>query len=305
MAKKKIGMWMYKNGGGKEIQKKMIAQLKERDIKVVKNLDLRFAEAEKEGIICKKTNMNELDLFFSYNAGEQTQGQLYLYETLSKFIPTINNFESFALAEDKLRTNMALKAAGVNTSDYYMCHREQPEKLRDKLDEWGKMVFKPLDGWGGTGMALLDSQQSLDMLLPFLNQTDIRNIYVERFIKNDFSDFRVDIVDGEFIACYGRKASKRDWRTNVTSGGSVILREANDEIIDIAKRATKATGLEIAGVDILYDQEHEKYVVLEVNGIPAFATPEQEAFGLDFNDRKIAKIVDLIDKTVHKKKKGN
>ena len=54
------------------------------------------------------------------------------------------------------------------------------------------------------------------MLLPFINKSAARNVYVERFIKNDYSDFRVDIVDGEFVACYGRKASGRDWRTNIT-----------------------------------------------------------------------------------------
>ena len=37
-------------------------------------------------------------------------------------------------------------------------------------------------------------------------------------------------------------------------------------------------------------------MVLEVNGIPAFATPQQEEMGLNFNDKKIEKIVELIDK---------
>ena len=59
-------------------------------------------------------------------------------------------------------------------------------------------------------------------------------------------------------------------------------------------------GLEIAGVDILYDIEREEYVVLEINGLPAFATPEQEELGLDFNNKKIAKIVDLIDRLSNK-----
>ena len=45
--------------------------------------------------------------------------------------------------------------------------------------------------------------------------------------------------------------------------------------------------VDIGGVDIIYDLEKEQYVVLEVNGIPAFATPEQEKMGLNFNDKKI------------------
>ena len=48
--------------------------------------------------------------------------------------------------------------------------------------------------------------------------------------------------------------------------------------------------------------EKEQYVVLEVNGIPAFATPDQEEFGLDFNNTKIEKIVDMIERKVTVKK---
>lgn len=45
-----------------------------------------------------------------------------------------------------------------------------------------------------------------------------------------------------------------------------------------------------------YDMGKEEYVVLEVNGIPAFSTPEQENMGMDFNGKKIDLIVDLIDR---------
>ncbi|NOR58959.1 MAG: hypothetical protein GQ474_10600, partial [Sulfurimonas sp.] len=47
----------------------------------------------------------------------------------------------------------------------------------EKFKEWTKLVFKPVDGWGGSGMTLLESCKSLDTLMPFLNQTDIRYIY--------------------------------------------------------------------------------------------------------------------------------
>lgn len=302
MAKRKVGIWMYQNSGGTKIEQKIVKQLQERDIEVYTELDLRFARGSKDGIICNNIDMLELDLFFSYNAGEQTVAQTYMYETVNRYITTVNSYEAFALSEDKFKTNIALNMAGINTSDFFLCHRETPEYMVEKFNEWKKLVFKPVDGWGGNGMTLLESSQSLNTLMPFLNQSDIRHIYLEKFIDNDFTDFRVDIVDDEFIACYGRKASEREWRTNITSGGSIMLRSANDEIIDIAKRATKALGMDIAGVDILYDKEKEEYVVLEVNGIPAFATPEQEKIGLDFNDKKIEKIVELIDSRTQYKK---
>ena len=303
MAKKrKIGMWLYKNGGGEAICKKIIKKLNERDIKVIDNINLRNATAKNGNIIHheSKTKLNKLDLFFSYNAGEQTQYQTYLYQALNRMIPMINSYDAFALTEDKFHTSFVLRNAGVQTADYKLCHRDDAEELRKIIKKWDKMVYKPTDGWGGVGLTKIESEANLDMLLPFLNQMDIRYFFVEKFIKYDNTDFRVDIVDGQFVSCYGRKASGNDWRTNVTSGGSVFLREPNDEIIEVAIKAAKACGTDIAGIDIIYDQEKEEYVVLEVNGIPAFATPEQEKLGLNFNDKKIDLIVDLIDRKTKK-----
>ncbi len=299
MSSYNIGMWMYQNSGGDKIQRRLIELLKERGITAHPNLNLRYAKVRNGKINCENIVMEELDLFFSYNAGEQTLYQVYLYEMIDKFIPTINSFEAFSLSEDKFKTAHLLKRNGVNTADYVLCHRDEVTNIREILKEWGgKVVYKPTDGWGGVGLVKIENEAALDMLLPFLNQTDIRYFYLERFIQYDNTDFRIDIVDGEFVSCYGRRAPKDNWKTNITSGGSIMLREANDEVVEIAKKAVKICGLDIAGVDLIYDLEKEEYIVLEVNGIPAFATPQQEKMGLDFNEKKIDLIVDLIEKKV-------
>jgi ribosomal protein S6--L-glutamate ligase len=305
MSKHKIGMWMYQNSGGDQIESKIIDKLRERDITTVPDLNLRNAIAKNGSIVCGETKMEELDLFFSYNAGQQTQYQVYLYETLDKFIPIINNYSAFALTEDKFKTSHLLRREGIMTPEFKLCHRDDVGKLKNVLREWGgKIVYKPTDGWGGMGLVKIENEAALDMLMPFLNQTDIRYFYVEKFVDYDNSDFRIDIVDGEFVSCYGRKAPKDSWKTNITAGGSVFLREPNDRLVEIAKKATKITGLEIAGVDLIYDRELEDYIVLEVNGIPAFATPEQEKMGLNFNDKKIDLIVDLMDRKIKEKNNG-
>ncbi len=298
--KRTIGMWLYTNGGGDAIGKKIIKKLKERNIETIDNINLRNATAKNGNIVHNKIKLNKLDLFFSYNAGEQTQYQVYLYKALNHVIPMINSYKSFSLTEDKFHTSFVLRQNGIMTPDYRLCHRDDTDELKKTIKKWDKMVYKPTDGWGGVGLTKIESETNLDMLMPFLNQMDLRYFYVERFVKYDNTDFRVDIVDGEFVGCYGRKASNTDWRTNITSGGSVFMREANDEIINIAKKAAKVCGTDIAGVDIIYDLEREEYIVLEVNGIPAFATPEQEKMGLDFNDRKIELIVEMIDRKTKK-----
>ena len=298
---RRIGMWLYTNGGGNTIGRKIIEKLQDRDIETIDNINLRHSVSKNGHIIYNGAKLDKLDLFFSYNAGEQPQYQMFLYQALSRVIPMINSYESFILTEDKFQTAFLLRQHGIKTPDFKLCHRDDGHHLKKIIKKWDKMVYKPTDGWGGVGLTKIENEANLDMLLPFLDQMDLRFFYVEKFIKYDNTDFRIDIVDGEFVSCYGRKAGERDWRTNVTSGGSVFLREAPDEAIELAKKATRVCGLDISGVDIIYDLEKEEFVVLEVNGVPAFATPEQEKLGLDFNSKKIDLIVDLIDR---KTKKG-
>jgi len=297
---RKIGMWMYQNGGGDKIQKKLIKKLKDRDIKVIPNINLRHALAKNGHIYHDDIKLDKLDLFFSYNAGEQTQYQVFLYQALNRIIPMINSYDAFALTEDKFQTAFMLRNSGIATPDYKLCHRDDDHHLRKIIKKWDKMIYKPTDGWGGVGLTKIESEANLDMLMPFLNQMDLRFFYVEKFIKYDNSDFRVDIVDGKFISCYGRRAGGGDWRTNVTSGGSVFPREANDDVVNLAIKACEVCNIDIGGVDIIYDEEKEEYVVLEVNGIPAFATPQQEKLGIDFNNKKIEAIVELIDRKTQK-----
>lgn len=301
MKKRTIGLWLYQNSGGDKIEEKFISKLNERNIKVISGINLRQAISKNGHIYHNGIKIDELDLFFSYNAGEQTQYQMYLYKALNRTMPTINNFDAFELTEDKFQTSFLLRNHNIPTADYKLCHRNDTHFLQSIVKEWKKIVYKPTDGWGGLGLTKIQDETVLNMLLPFLNHINVRYFYIEKFVDFDNTDFRVDIVNNEFVSCYGRRARKDDWRTNVTSGGKVFKRDAKQEVIDLALKATKVTGLEIAGVDIIYDRKKKQYIVLEVNGIPAFATPEQEEIGLDFNERKIDLIVEMIDKKTYKK----
>jgi ribosomal protein S6--L-glutamate ligase len=297
---RKIGMWLYSNGGGDVIGEQIISKLKERNIEVYNDINLRYAKVENGHILCNETIVDELDLLFSYNAGQQTQYQIFLYQAINRIIPTINSFEAFQLTEDKFQTAFLLQQHGIPTADFKLCHRNDKHHLKAFIKQWDKMVYKPTDGWGGIGLTKIDNEATLDIIMPFLDQMNIRFFYVEKFIDYDNTDYRIDIVDGEFVGCYGRRARNGSWKTNITSGGEVFLREPNERVVELALKASKVCGTDIAGVDIIYDRTKEDYIVLEVNGIPAFATPEQEELGLDFNNKKIDLIVNMIDEKTRK-----
>ncbi|MFT7054326.1 MAG: ribosomal protein S6--L-glutamate ligase [Psychromonas sp.] len=294
-----VGMWLYGNGGGIEIQQRLIDLLAKKGIRTITDLNLGHSYASGGEIVCNGINMENLNAFLSYNAGEQSTFQMYMYQALNQTIPTLNNYDAFALTEDKFLTAHVLNQAGVRTAEYRMIHRDDMSLLKKTVSDWqGQVVYKPTDGWGGNGLVKIEDETALDVLIPFLTKMGMENLYLEKYINYDKTDWRVDIVNGEFVGCYGRSAPEGDWKTNITSGGSILLREPNDDVVELAIKAAKVTGLEIAGVDLLYDLDLQKYVVLEVNGIPAFATPEQEKLGLNFNDLKINKIVNLIESTI-------
>jgi ribosomal protein S6--L-glutamate ligase len=293
---------MYQNGGGQAIEDALINRLSDLGISTLRDLNLGSACSKMGQTWCNGTIMEHLDLFFSYNAGEQTPYQVHLYEAISKAIPTINSFDAFRVTEDKYFTSTLLAREGIPTSDFRLIHRDDVAGLKKAVQDWnGQVVYKPVEGWGGAGIFKIEDERSVDVLVPFIQRLDLPHLYLERFVNYDKTDFRVDIVNGEFIGCYGRQAPEDDWKTNITSGGRVILKEPNDRIIELSLAAANAVGADIAGVDIIYDLDANDYLVLEVNGIPAFATPEQEAMGINFNERKIDAIVKLIDQRIQER----
>jgi len=295
-----VGMWMYSNCGGDAIQNEIVKQLYGKGINTLTDLDLTNGVAKKGRILCDDVDMTALDLFFSYNAGQQSAYQTYLYSALSKSVTTLNNYDAFVLSEDKFLTSHLLNQAGIRTADYRLFNRSNLADVKQSIVDWkGEVVYKPTDGWGGSGLAKIKDPATIDVLGAVLPEDALQHFYLEKFVNYDKTDYRVDIVDGQFMGCYGRKAPKDCWKTNISSGGSVMLREADDDLIQLALDAARVTNLEIAGVDLIYDLDAQEYVVLEVNGIPAFATPEQERLGLDFNNKKIKTIVNLIERTVN------
>jgi len=127
--KRKAGIWMYQNGGGDKIEEKLVKELNERGIESVTGINLRNAIVEDGHIYHGNIRVDELDIFFSYNAGEQTQYQVFLYEALSRVVPTINSYEAFKLTEDKFQTAFLLNKNNILTPEFILCHRDDNDYL--------------------------------------------------------------------------------------------------------------------------------------------------------------------------------
>ena len=70
-----------------------------------------------------------------------------------------------------------------------------------------------------------------------------------------------------------RQSQDDDFRANITRGGEGFPYEVNEKIEWLSIESSKALNLDIAGVDLLFD--NDGYRICEVNSSPGFEGMEQ------------------------------
>jgi RimK family alpha-L-glutamate ligase len=135
----------------------------------------------------------------------------------------------------------------------------------DELKKGHLLISKPLFGSQGEGIRRLEKMTDLFWL------TDSHGIYyLQRFVHCSgigFSDNRVFVVNGQAVAAMRRRG--KSWLNNVARGASCERIDLNDELANLAIKATSALAMDYAGVDIIQDTAGH-YTVIEVNSIPAW-----------------------------------
>ncbi|MCP1327134.1 glutathione synthase [Halomonas sp. 707D4] len=131
--------------------------------------------------------------------------------------------------------------------------------LRAFHAEHGDVIFKPLDGMGGTGIFHIGPDgRNIGAVIEQLTLRGRRQIMAQRYlpeIKN--GDTRILLVDGEPVPFgLARIPSAGETRGNLAAGGRGVSREltARDHwLIDQVKPMIKEKGLMFVGLDVIGD----------------------------------------------------
>ena len=92
---------------------------------------------------------------------------------------------------------------------------------------------------------------------------------MQRFVAESMGrDVRINVVGDKVVASMYRYNDK-DFRSNISNGGSMKKYEASDAQTELALNACRALGLDFGGVDVLFGADG-KPVVCEVNSNPHF-----------------------------------
>jgi len=130
-------------------------------------------------------------------------------------------------------------------------------------------VMKKNTGSQGKGVYLIKDQEYFEEVQELLSESDKKfNFIFQAFV--DFSygkDLRVYVIGGRAIGAMQRSSAK-GFRANVSKGATVENFELTPEIEWLAVEASNILGLEISGVDLLF--EDGSYKIYEVNSNPGF-----------------------------------
>lgn len=182
----------------------------------------------------------------------------------------VNSPRSLECAVDKYLTTSKLQAAGLPVPETIVCEHEDDAMVAfEQLG--GDVVVKPLFGSEGRGIVRVSDPDLAHRTFRTLMRLDAI-LYIQRFINHGGFDVRIMVLDHRVVGGIQRR-SPDDFRTNVARQAVAVQHQPSDREIDFALRATVATGALIAGVDLLYDQAGNCYVI-EVNAVPGW-----QAFG--------------------------
>ena len=131
-------------------------------------------------------------------------------------------------------------------------------------------IIKTLSGSFGAGVFMADNKTQLKQLLKMAEITNENyDIIIQEYVKDSYGkDLRVFVLNGKVVGCMMRQSIDDDFRANITRGGEGIPFQISEDIEWIAGESSRLLDLDIAGVDLLFD--NGGYKICEVNSSPGF-----------------------------------
>lgn len=130
-------------------------------------------------------------------------------------------------------------------------------RLREFHRSHGDVIFKPLDGMGGSRIfRCRHDDPNVGVILETLTEFGAQTIMAQRYIPEiSEGDKRILVVDGEPVPyCLARIPAKGETRGNLAAGGMGVAQPLTDQdywIVEQVAPTLKAKGLLFVGLDVI------------------------------------------------------
>ena len=184
-------------------------------------------------------------------------------------VPVINSSDAIDNVKDKLYTHQILAQSNLDIPKTMLLRYPIDIDFVEKNIGF-PVIVKKISGSYGRGVFLCEDKKQLNQLVTMAELTKKSyDIILQEFIKDTWGkDLRVFVVNDKVVGCMMRQATDDDFRANITRGGEGFPYEVNEQIEWLSSESSKALGLDIAGVDLLF--QNGGYKICEVNSNPGF-----------------------------------
>lgn len=196
----------------------------------------------------------------------------------------LNGSEAITKSRDKLHSLQIMSQHGLNIPVTSFANSSYD--TADLIDIVGSapLVVKLLEGTKGVGVVLAETNKAAESVINAFRSLKA-DILVQQYIKESKGqDIRCFVVGGRVVASMERIAQEGEFRANIHLGATARGIEVSDEERDLAIKAAKVIGLEVAGVDMVRSNTGPK--LLEVNSSPGLEGIEG-ATGVDIATKMI------------------
>jgi ribosomal protein S6--L-glutamate ligase len=186
-------------------------------------------------------------------------------------IYTTSSSIAISRSRDKLRSLQLLAKYGIGIPKTVVSRNTTD--IDSLLSNVGGMpvIIKLARGTHGNGVVLAETKKAAKSVLQafYLTNDDGTNILLQEFIEESAgTDIRAFVVGSRVVASMKRQSLDDDFRSNLHKGGEGTIIKLTDEEKKMAIKASRAMGLNIAGVDLMRSSRGP--LILEVNASPGF-----------------------------------
>ncbi len=182
-------------------------------------------------------------------------------------VRVINSPRALECAVDKYLTTQRLALVGIPVPATIVC--ENSDTALDAFEALGRdVVVKPLFGAEGRGiMRVSDPELALRAFRTLERLGAV--LYLQTFVSGPGFDIRVLLLDDQLVGSMKRIPKPGDFRANISQQGTGVVHVPSERELELARQAANITGSLFAGVDLMYNADHEP-LVIEVNAVPGW-----------------------------------
>lgn len=178
----------------------------------------------------------------------------------------VNSPKSIECAVDKYLTTAKLLERGLPIPPTAVC-QDADTALLCFEQFGGDVVVKPIFGSEGRGICRVSDPDLAFRTFRTLERLEAA-IYLQQFVRHPGYDVRILILDGRILGAMKRFGAD-DFRTNVARSAQTATHDTTDQERHLALEAAASVDARFAGVDLLYDDRGQCYVI-EVNAVPGW-----------------------------------